>query len=54
MIKVNLATTVSGRASELTVPEMTYFCPDWTKANFVDDPYEMRLDSDAVPALPLV
>ena len=47
MIKVNLATTASGRASELTVPEMVYFCPDWTKANYVDDPYEMRLDSDA-------
>ena len=47
MIKVNLATTATGRASELTVPEMTYYCPDWTKANFVDDPYEMRLDSDA-------
>ena len=47
MIKVDLATTKSGQASELTVPEMTYFCPDWTKANYVDDPYEMRLDSDA-------
>jgi len=47
MIKVNLATTATGKSSELTVPEMTYFCPDWTKANYVDDPYEIRLDSDA-------
>jgi len=35
------------RNSSLVVPNMVHFCPDWWRAGFVDDPYEIRLDADA-------
>ena len=47
MIRVTMAETASGKPTALPVPEMTYFCPNWGTSNFIDDPYEMRLDSDA-------
>ena len=47
MVKVTMAETATGKPDALPVPEMSYYCPDWAKSNYVDDPYEMRLDSDA-------
>ncbi len=33
-----------GNNSASAVPKMVYYCPDWSRAGFTDDPYEMRLD----------
>ena len=44
MIKTQMDTASNTTSA---VPKMIYFCPDWTKSGYVDDPYEMRLDVDA-------
>jgi len=44
MFKVQMET---GRNSQSAVPKMVYFCPDWSKAGYTDDPYELRLDVNA-------
>ncbi len=44
MIKAQMDTASNSTAA---VPKMIYYCPDWTKSGYVDDPYEMRLDVDA-------
>lgn len=44
MVKVQMET---GRNSGAAVPKMVYYCPDWTLAGYVDDPYELRLDENA-------
>jgi hypothetical protein len=46
MIKVQMQTTTSGNSGS-AVPRMVYYCPDWGYAGYSDDPYEMRLDSEA-------
>ncbi|MFM7138227.1 MAG: hypothetical protein ACKO1M_14360, partial [Planctomycetota bacterium] len=52
MIKVQMETTTSGNSGS-AVPKMVYYCPDWAFAGYSDDPYEMRLDSDAPRPLEL-
>lgn len=48
MIRVQMATgKTTGSGVAPAVPPMTYFCPDWSKAGYIDDPYEIRLDTDA-------
>jgi len=44
MMRVELETSQNSRSA---VPKMVYYCPDWTKAGYVDDPYELRLDDNA-------
>ncbi len=44
MVKVQMET---GKNSGSAVPKMVYYCPDWTKSGYADDPYELRLDGDA-------
>jgi len=46
MIKVQMQTTNGGN-SQSAVPKMVYYCPDWGYAGYSDDPYELRLDSEA-------
>ena len=50
MIKTQMVTANNATSA---VPKMSYFCPDWTKSGYVDDPYEMRLDADAQRAFAL-
>lgn len=46
-LKSRLKTSMdSSTGATGAVPKLLYYTPDWTKAGFVDDPYEMRLDSD--------
>lgn len=47
IVKVHMLQPSNRALATSPVPELTYYCPDWNQANFVDDPYEMRLDSDA-------
>ena len=47
IVKVDMAQPSGAASSTSPVPELTYYCPDWSRSNYVDDPYEMRLDSDA-------
>lgn len=47
IVKVDMMQPSGAQSSTPPVPELTYYCPDWSRANYVDDPYEMRLDSDA-------
>lgn len=41
------------RNSNAPVPEAVYFSPSWNAQNFVDDPYEMRLDEAAARPMDL-
>ncbi len=52
MIKARMVTTTGGNSGS-AVPRMEYYCPDWSQAGYTDDPYEMRLDSEAARPLDL-
>jgi hypothetical protein len=47
MIKATLQVPSGAQSSSAPVPEMMLYCPNWSRSNYVDDPYEMRLDVNA-------
>jgi hypothetical protein len=47
MVKATLQLPAGAQSSSAPVPEVSFYCPDWSQSNYVDDPYEMRLDANA-------